>query len=156
RVIVVGGGLAGLTAAYELEKRGISTHILEMSDSWGGRVATAYYPGGLFSEYGMQEMWASNPLVGIARELKVPLDEKVEQPYSSVLIDGKVRVLGDSTDQYFASFLQPKEYQALKTWMGTARGLLDKIEKHQLPQKEIDDILNVSFASWIANYKLPK
>ena len=37
RVIVVGGGIAGLVSAYELGKRGISTELLEATDSWGGR-----------------------------------------------------------------------------------------------------------------------
>ncbi|MGH8863370.1 MAG: FAD-dependent oxidoreductase [Burkholderiales bacterium] len=56
RVVVVGGGLAGLTTAYELQKRGIVAQIIEASDVFGGRVATARYPGGLQAEYGLQEM----------------------------------------------------------------------------------------------------
>ncbi len=158
RVIVVGGGLAGLVTAYELEKRGIRSHILEANDSFGGRVATAYYGKGneLYSEYGMQEMWASNPLTAIARELKVPLDEKVEKPFSSVVIDGKLRPLGDDEDAYFNSFLTPPERKALKGWMAQSKDLLDKINKHTLPQADVDKILNVSFATWVESFKLPK
>lgn len=38
RVIVIGAGSAGLTAAYHLKQRGIDVRVLEASDRWGGRV----------------------------------------------------------------------------------------------------------------------
>ena len=37
RVVIVGGGFAGLSAAYELMKRGISPIVLEANDRAGGR-----------------------------------------------------------------------------------------------------------------------
>ena len=37
RVVIVGGGFAGLSAAYELMKRGITPLLLEAKDSAGGR-----------------------------------------------------------------------------------------------------------------------
>ena len=39
RVIIVGGGAAGLGAAYTLKKRGIQSLLLEASDHVGGRLA---------------------------------------------------------------------------------------------------------------------
>ncbi len=39
-VIIIGGGLSGLTLAYFLQKRGIETTILEASDTLGGRIQT--------------------------------------------------------------------------------------------------------------------
>jgi monoamine oxidase len=42
-VIIIGGGLTGLIAAYELRKAGISSMILEAEDRVGGRVDTIYY-----------------------------------------------------------------------------------------------------------------
>ena len=38
RVIVVGGGIAGLTAAYTLQKRGFEVVVLERNDEAGGRM----------------------------------------------------------------------------------------------------------------------
>jgi oxygen-dependent protoporphyrinogen oxidase len=38
RVIVVGGGIAGLTAAYELQKRGFDVEVLERDATPGGRM----------------------------------------------------------------------------------------------------------------------
>ena len=43
--IVVGAGLAGLTAVRELEKSGISVLLLEATDSVGGRVKSDYIDG---------------------------------------------------------------------------------------------------------------
>jgi protoporphyrinogen oxidase len=40
RVGVIGGGYAGLTAAYELQKRGYAVTVLEKYGSWGGQAAT--------------------------------------------------------------------------------------------------------------------
>ena len=39
-VIVVGAGMAGLSAAYELKKAGLSVKILEQTERYGGRVFT--------------------------------------------------------------------------------------------------------------------
>ncbi len=38
--MILGGGLAGLTAAYELERAGFETQLIEARDRLGGRVHT--------------------------------------------------------------------------------------------------------------------
>lgn len=40
RIVILGGGLAGLTTAYELERAGHSTQLIEARDRLGGRVHT--------------------------------------------------------------------------------------------------------------------
>ncbi|MEO0397271.1 MAG: FAD-dependent oxidoreductase [Cyanobacteria bacterium P01_A01_bin.137] len=40
KVVVVGGGLAGLAAAYELSKRGVAVTLLERSPQLGGKIAS--------------------------------------------------------------------------------------------------------------------
>jgi len=40
RVGIIGGGYAGLTAAYELQKRGHAVTVLEKYGHWGGQAAT--------------------------------------------------------------------------------------------------------------------
>src|SRR5262249_9751603 len=57
KVIVIGAGLAGLSAAYELKKAGHDVTILEARTRAGGRVYTLREPfsGGLYAEAGA--MW---------------------------------------------------------------------------------------------------
>lgn len=45
-VLIVGGGLAGLCTAYELQRRGIPSHILEAASRLGGRVRTVHRSDG--------------------------------------------------------------------------------------------------------------
>jgi monoamine oxidase len=40
RVVVIGGGFAGLAAAYELSRAGADVHVLEARNRVGGRVIT--------------------------------------------------------------------------------------------------------------------
>ena len=54
RVVVLGGGLAGLSAAYELQQRGYSVTVLEGRDRLGGRVWTKRdgFEDGQYAEIG--------------------------------------------------------------------------------------------------------
>ena len=40
RIGIIGGGYAGLTAAYELQKQGYAVTVLEKYGAWGGQAAT--------------------------------------------------------------------------------------------------------------------
>ena len=52
-VAIVGGGIAGLVAAWELQKRGVSFRLLEMEDEVGGNARAGYDgPGGLAYPWG--------------------------------------------------------------------------------------------------------
>jgi monoamine oxidase len=51
-VVVVGAGLAGLTAAYELGRRGFDVTVLEARDRVGGRTWTIRETGGVHAEAG--------------------------------------------------------------------------------------------------------
>lgn len=157
RVIVVGGGLAGLVSAYELGKRGIRAAVIEASERWGGRVATARYAEDTYGEYGLQEMWAHNPLLPIARELGVRLDGDVEKPYSSVVMDGQLFPYVQSTEEaYFASFLQPGEGRALRAWMASAQAVRDRALAASGLTAEMEGLEKLSFAQWVATFHLPR
>src|SRR5262249_32777273 len=155
-VVVIGGGLGGLVAAYELQKRGISATVLEASEVWGGRVATAYYGGGAMAESGLQEIWKGNPLNDIAKQLGVAFDEESDEAYSSLLMDGKLTGYGHrSADASFKSFLSTAERNALKAWIGKARGLRDQAREKGVALPAVRELQDLSFADWIANQKLP-
>ncbi|WKV11510.1 NAD(P)/FAD-dependent oxidoreductase [Marivirga harenae] len=60
KVIIIGAGIAGLTAAIELEKAGFKPTILEGSDSIGGRVKTDKF-GGYLLDHGFQVLLTAYP-----------------------------------------------------------------------------------------------
>jgi len=156
-VVIVGGGLAGLVTAYELEKRGISTHILEATELWGGRVATAEYAGGAIAEYGMQEIWGDNPLLRILTELGLPLDSNPVQPYSSVVLDGKLYPYFRGTKEaYFDTLMTQGERERFVTWLDQANKLREQAEKEGLGDPQVRSLQSISLAAWVESANLPK
>jgi phytoene dehydrogenase-like protein len=75
RVVVIGGGLAGMTAAWELQKQGIDAIVLEASARLGGK-AGADFVDGHYEEHGYHifPAWYVNAR-RILRELDVPLND---------------------------------------------------------------------------------
>ncbi len=59
-IIIVGGGLAGLAAALESEKKGASVSLFEGSDRVGGRVKTDQHKGFLL-DHGFQVIQSAYP-----------------------------------------------------------------------------------------------
>jgi len=60
RIYIIGAGISGLIAAYELERAGYSPIILESSDDIGGRVRTDEYKGFLLDR-GFQVLLTAYP-----------------------------------------------------------------------------------------------
>jgi oxygen-dependent protoporphyrinogen oxidase len=69
RVVVVGGGISGLTAAYRLASRGYRVELLEASDRTGGKLRSGSIAG-VRVDVGAEAMLARRPeAVGLAREV---------------------------------------------------------------------------------------
>ena len=60
--IIIGAGPAGLTAAYELKKRGVTASILEATTEVGGLSRTAQYKGYRF-DIGGHRFFSKVPLI---------------------------------------------------------------------------------------------
>lgn len=60
RVAVIGGGVAGLTAAFELQRHGYTVSVLEESDRIGGRVWTRRFNDGTHAEFGAMRIPSSH------------------------------------------------------------------------------------------------
>ena len=76
RVIVIGAGLAGLVAAWELDRAGHDVTILEARDRPGGRIETVRDPfaDGLYAEAGATFISDTHVLVRrYARAMELPL-----------------------------------------------------------------------------------
>ena len=153
RVVIVGGGLSGLVAAYELQKQGVTATILEAENRWGGRVVTMHYGEGLKAEYGMHEIWALNPLNDYIKEFNIRMSEP-EQPYSSVVMDGKLYpYVQDTADEYFAAVFTPEEKAQYAAWLKECGTLYDEGEEKGLTPR-LAELQKVSFAQWVETFKL--
>jgi monoamine oxidase len=94
-VVVVGAGLAGLTAAYELERLGRRAVVLEASGRVGGRVRTIRAPfGGQHAEAGGEFVdTGHSALLAYAKRFGLSLDD-VRDDYGgteSLVIEGSSR-----------------------------------------------------------------
>jgi phytoene dehydrogenase-like protein len=71
--IVVGGGIAGLTAAAYLSKQGIKVAVIEKEETLGGHVSSFQYKGHLF-DGGIRSMENSGILVPMIRDLNLNVE----------------------------------------------------------------------------------
>ena len=97
RILIIGAGLAGLAAAYELGKLGHDIKILEAQPRAGGRVLTVRsFAENLYSEAGAARIHRDHDLtLGYVREFGLPLVPfyPTEQKFS-IIDDGKTKTVG--------------------------------------------------------------
>lgn len=93
-VIIIGGGLAGLTAARQLQELGIDFLLLEGSDRVGGRVRTDVMDG-FRLDHGFQVLLSAYPEVQRWLDMKA-LDLRRFRPGATLLLpSGRKDMLGD-------------------------------------------------------------
>lgn len=82
QVAILGAGLAGLMAAFELKKSGMMFHVYEASERVGGRIYSVpeFFRGQSVAELGAEFFSASQNLVfEVAKELRVEIVEVPDQ-----------------------------------------------------------------------------
>jgi phytoene dehydrogenase-like protein len=132
-VLIIGGGLAGLSAALELDKRGVSWRLVEAADRLGGRVATDVVEGFLLDR-GFQVLLDAYP------EARATLDygELNLRPFYA----GAKIWLGDCFTVVANPFERPRH--ALRTLFSPIGSFSDKFAiltlRSMLMQRSLDDI----------------
>lgn len=143
--IVIGGGLAGLTAAYELQNKGWQVTLLEAKPSLGGRsgMATSEWIGNDKAQPVL------NKYVSTFKLSTQPAPEFVRTP--SYLIDGVYYTAADLATK------EPATADALKRYEKTLDDLARSIEDPQNPSANSTlhalDQINVS--NWLDRLSLP-
>ncbi|MDR3605851.1 MAG: protoporphyrinogen oxidase [Oligoflexia bacterium] len=74
KVTVIGAGIAGLLAAYELDRKGFEVSLLEAANRSGGLIQTSQHEPGI-SEHAAHSFLATAPVRELCREIGVELLE---------------------------------------------------------------------------------
>lgn len=134
-VVVIGAGISGLIAAYELERAGIKPILLEASDRVGGRVATDEVDGFLLDR-GFQVLLTAYPEARRYLDFEV-LKLKKFYPGALILKPGGSFAISDplrNPSEVFGMVFSP------------VGSLFDKLKIYKLTKslqkKQIDDIFN--------------
>jgi oxygen-dependent protoporphyrinogen oxidase len=129
-VAVIGGGIAGLTAAYDLHRRHVPFRLLEAGDRWGGSIRTERERGFLM-EAGADTLLAQKPdALQLCRELGLGerlLPTNPERRTVFVLHRGQLHALPDGMVLGVPTRLLPLARTRLFTWPGKLRMALDLV-----------------------------
>ena len=134
RIIVVGGGISGLTTATSLVKRGVNVLLIEKNDSCGGLVNSFTHEGFLF-DAGVRAIENAGMIKPMLKELDIDLTlfpSKVSLGLEDEVINVETE---DSVDDY---------EQLLKRFYPESR---DDVEKVIGVIKKFDEYMKVLFGS---------
>jgi len=145
-VAIVGGGIAGLSAAHALRKAGVAFRLLEQSARFGGVIRSDHVSGFLL-EGGPDSLLALKPEgIGLVRELGlgdrlVPTNPDVRSVF--VLYRGRLQPLPEGMMLAIPSRILPFLKSGLFSWPGKLRMGLDLVR----PRRREDD--DESIASFL-------
>jgi protoporphyrinogen/coproporphyrinogen III oxidase len=123
-VIVVGGGIAGLTAAHELAKAGVDFRLLESTEHWGGLIKSERI-GGFLLDAGPDTLLAHRPeAIDLCRELGLGDRLVPARPSpcpTHVVHGGRLHTLPEGMSLGVPTRLAPLVATRLFSWPGKLR-----------------------------------
>jgi len=120
RVIVVGGGLAGLAASWELQRRGIAVRVLEARDRLGGRVHTlhGFFAGGQYADLGGEFVDVNHPtMLAYLKDLGVPL-VRVPKGREALYFNGQFKDADDIGEYGPGVEEDADRFESQSEWLG--------------------------------------
>lgn len=140
-IVIIGGGLAGLTAAVYLSQKGKNVTIIERSTEIGGRARTTVKDGFYFNQ-GPHALYADGIGPKVLDELNVRYNgKKVDSSNYFITKNGKIHPL------------PIKLSQLLKTKL--LKGLTSKFETiaffAKLNKMDLDKLDKINFQEWLDN-----
>src|SRR6056300_548535 len=134
-VYIIGAGVSGLIAAYELEQAGYHPVILEKQGTCGGRIQTIKVEDYQL-DLGFQVLLSAYPLAQKYLDLEALRLRKLE-PGAQILVDGKRFVIGDPLRNW--KVLLPTIFSGI----GSVRDKLKVVKLNfDLRKKSLDKIFN--------------
>jgi oxygen-dependent protoporphyrinogen oxidase len=137
-VVVVGGGIAGLAAAWTLSQRGVPFRLLEATDRWGGVIRTEVASGFLL-EAGPDAFIAQKPqAAALCRELGLGdrlLPSNTVQKTVFLLRDGRPLPMPEGVALGVPTRLRAFLRSPLVSWPGKVRMGLEPL----FPQRTSDE-----------------
>ena len=134
-IYIIGAGISGLIAAYELEQAGYSPVVLEKADAVGGRVRTVE-KNGYHLDLGFQVLLSAYPLANKYLDFDALRLRRLESG-SQIYVDGKRFLIGDALRNI--RFLAP-------TLLADIGSLTDKVKvlalSRRLKKKSLDAIFD--------------
>jgi monoamine oxidase len=137
KVVIVGAGVAGLVAAYELKRAGHNPVILEAQQRVGGRVYTLRQPftEGLYAEVGAMRIPRAHKLtLEYIDKFGLPTNDfTMENPNAYYFIGGRKVRIGDAESRPELLGFEVAEHErsltAGKLWLRSIKPLIDQLEK---------------------------
>ena len=147
KVVVVGGGIAGLHAAWRLKEAGVDVTLYEAQDRIGGRMWTARdkLPNGLLFEIGGELIDSNHETMhALAREFDIQLDDRWEfEP------PGMIR------ETWWVGGAQVTNETLLEQTMVIAEVMGMQVDAAESDDAEFEKYDNMSLQQWLDEY-LPK
>ena len=138
KVLIIGGGLAGLSSAWYLQKKNIPYTLIESSKRFGGLIES-HHEGGSIIEYGPDSFITRKPwALDLVRDLNID-DELIfvnktnERIYN--YLNNKLIPLPDGLRLLIPSKISPFLFSSIMSLRGRLRLLLDIV----IPKKNIDN-----------------
>ena len=135
-VVVVGGGIAGLATAYELQRLGLQIRLLEAGARLGGAIITERFDGWVI-DGGPDSLLVQKPAaVALCKELGLAdrLVSTIEPRAAYVLREGRLHAIPEGSFLGFPVRASALAKSSLLTWGGKLRMALEVV----VPRRQSD------------------